>query len=295
MSQVYVPTCLDEVFPLLKESPTVKLMAGGTDLLVRLRDAGLDGKPPLVLLQNIEGLADIDLDKGVLCIGSGASFSAIMAHPLVRKHAPLLAKAVGTIGGPAIRNMGTLGGNIVTASPAGDSLPPLYAMDARVELVSSRGARTIPIVEFIGGPGKTDIQKDEILTQIRIPVDQGFQSQCFEKVGLRRSLAIAVASFCGRLKFAQDGTVAKVCFAWGSVAPTVAGSPEAAAAITGRRLNRDSITKSVAAATASLSPIDDIRASAHYRRTVAGGLLKRFLESAEVDFYPDVSNNSSDM
>ncbi len=295
MSQVYVPTCLDEVFPILNESPTVRLMAGGTDLLVRLRDAGPDRKPPLVLLQNITGLAEIGLDAGDLCIGSGVTFAAIMAHPLVRDHAPLLAKAVGTIGGPAIRNMGTLGGNIVTASPAGDSLPPLYAMDARVELVSSRGARTIPIVEFICAPGKTDIRQDEILTQIRIPLDHGFQSQCFEKVGLRRSLAIAVASFCGRLKFAQDGTVAKACFAWGSVAPTVAGAPEAVAAIMGRRLNTDTIRKSVAAATASLSPIDDIRASAHYRRTVAGGLLKRFLENAEVDFYPDLSNNSGNI
>lgn len=255
-------------------------MAGGTDLLVRLRHAGAAVKPPLILLDKIPGLADIRLDTGDLCIGSGASFSAIMAHRLVQDHAPLLAKAVGTIGGPAIRNMGTLGGNIVTASPAGDSLPPLYAMDARVVLVSAAGTRTIPIARFITGPGKTDIQNDEILTEIRIPVDDDFQAQCFEKVGLRRSLAIAVASFCGRLTFAEDGTVAAARFAWGSVAPTVAGSPEAEASVTGRRLDTDSINKSVAAATASLAPIDDIRASAHYRRTVAGNLLRRFLENA---------------
>lgn len=280
MSQVFTPSHLYEVLSIMDECPEARLMAGGTDLLVRLRHAGADMKPPLILLNKISELADIRLDTGDLCIGSGVSFSAIMSHPLVQDHAPLLTKAVGTIGGPAIRNMGTLGGNIVTASPAGDSLPPLYAMNARVVLVSAAGTRTIPIARFISGPGKTDIRNDEILTQIRIPVDDDyFQAQCFEKVGLRRSLAIAVASFCGRLKFMEDGTVAAARFAWGSVAPTVAGSPEAEAALTGRRLDTESINKSVAAATASLSPIDDIRASAHYRRTVAGGLLRRFLEN----------------
>lgn len=281
MSQVYTPSYLHECFSILNEYPEARLMAGGTDLLVRLRHAGAAVKPPLILLNNIPGLADIRLDTGDLCIGSGASFSAIMAHPLVQNHAQLLAKAVGTIGGPAIRNMGTLGGNIITASPAGDSLPPLYAMDARLVLDSSAGTRIIPIVRFIGGPGKTDIQKDEILTQIRIPLgDDVFQAQCFEKVGLRRSLAIAVTSFCGRLMFAKDGTVVRARFTWGSVAPTVVGSPEAETAVTGSRLDPETIKISVAAATASLSPIDDIRASAHYRRTVAGNLLRRFLENA---------------
>ncbi|MFA6009641.1 MAG: FAD binding domain-containing protein [Desulfobacteraceae bacterium] len=281
MSQVFIPSHLDEVFSILNQCPEARLMAGGTDLLVRLRHAGADMKPPLILLNKISVLADIKLDAGDLCIGSGVSFSAIMVHPLVQDHAPLLAKAVGTIGGPAIRNMGTLGGNIITASPAGDSLPPIYVMEASVVLVSAAGTRTIPIARFISGPSKTDVRKDEILTQIRIPVDDGFQAQCFEKVGLRRSLAIAVASFCGRLKFAEDGTVVAARFAWGSVAPTVAGSPEAEAAVTGRRLDTESIKKSVAAATESLSPIDDIRASAHYRRTVAGGLLRRFLENLQ--------------
>ena len=279
MSQVFTPSHLNEVLSILNECPEARLMAGGTDLLVRLRHAGADMKPPLILLNKISELADIQLETAELCIGSGVSFSAIMAHPLVQDHAPLLAKAASTIGGPAIRNMGTLGGNIVTASPAGDSLPPLYAMDARVVLVSAAGTRTIPIDRFISGPGKTDVRKDEILTQIRIPVDDDFQAQCFEKVGLRRSLAIAVASFCGLLKIGEDGTVAAARFAWGSVAPTVAESSEAEAALTGSRLDPESIKKSVAAATSSLSPIDDIRASAHYRRTVAGGLLRRFLEN----------------
>ncbi|MBU1172281.1 MAG: FAD binding domain-containing protein [Proteobacteria bacterium] len=281
MSQVYSPSHLNEVFSIMGECPDARLMAGGTDLLVRLRHAGADTKPPLILLSKIPELADIIMANGDLCIGSGASFSAIMAHTLVQDHAPMLAKAVGTIGGPAIRNMGTLGGNIITASPAGDSLSPLYVADAQVVLVSPGGTRKIKISEFINGPGKSDIRKDEILTQIRIPLDDGFQSHCFEKVGLRRSLAIAVASFCGRLRFDEDGTVAEARFAWGSVAPTVARSINAENALTGNRLDTKSIKKSVAEATASLSPINDIRASAHYRRTVAGALLKRFLENPQ--------------
>jgi CO/xanthine dehydrogenase FAD-binding subunit len=279
MSRVFTPTHLNDIFPIMEECPEAMLMAGGTDLLVRLRKAGPDAKPPLILLSKIPALADIRMAEGALCIGAGALFSTIIYHPLVQDHAPLLARAAGTIGGPAIRNMATLGGNIITASPAGDSLTPLYVMGASVVLVSSTGTRTMKIVEFINGPGKTNLRKDEILTQIRIPVDDGCQAQCFEKVGLRRSLAIAVASFSGRLRLAEDGTVEEARFAWGSVAPTVARSPEAEKEVTGSRLDPESLEKSVAAATASLSPIDDLRASAHYRRTVAGGLLRRFLEN----------------
>ncbi len=281
MSRVFTPTHLNDIFPIMQECTEARLMAGGTDLLVRLRKAGPDLKPPLILLSRIPELAEIKLEKGELGIGAGASFSTIIHHPLVQAHAPLLASAAGTIGGPAIRNMATLGGNIVTASPAGDSLPPLYVMDASVELGSSAGTRTLKIADFIKGPGKTDIREGEILTRIRIPVNDGCPAQCFEKVGLRRSLAIAVASFSGRLRFAQDGTVQEARFAWGSVAPTVARSPAAEAAVTGSRLDPESLEKSVAAATAALSPIDDMRASAHYRRTVAGGLLRRFLANPQ--------------
>ncbi len=280
MSQVFLPTGLDEVFSILNEYPAARLMAGGTDLLVRHRNAEPGGKPPLVLLQDIQGLTNIRLDTGELCIGSGTSFSTIMAHPLVQGYAPLLAKAVSTIGGPAIRNMGTLGGNIVTASPAGDSLPPLYVMDARVVLTSPIDSRTLNIADFIHGPGKTGTRREEILTLIRIPVNELFQARCFEKVGLRKSMAIAVASFCGQLGFAENGTVAAARFAWGSVAPTVVRSAEVEALVTGNRLDQETINRSVAAATAALSPIDDLRASAHYRRTVAGRLLMRFLENA---------------
>lgn len=280
MSDVFVPTDLDGVFDFLATWPTARLMAGGTDLLVRLRDTPSEERPPLVLLSRIPGLSGIEQQADELRIKALTSFSVLAGHSLVETHAPLLSMAARTVGGPAIRNMGTLGGNLVTASPAGDSLPPLYVMDARVVLVSARGERILPVSDFIEGPGRTLIQPGEVLAEIQIPLDRPGRVRCFDKVGLRKSLAIAVASFCGRLDFDENGRVSTARFAWGSVAPTVLQSVQAEQAVLGSRLEPEAILQAVAAATEAVRPIDDLRASARYRKAVAGRLLGRFLEKA---------------
>lgn len=280
MSDVFVPTDLDGVFDLLATWPKARLMAGGTDLLVRLRDTPSEGRPPLVLLSRIPGLSGIEQQANELRIKALTSFSTIAGHSLVETHAPLLSMAARTVGGPAIRNMGTLGGNLVTASPAGDSLPPLYVMDARVVLGSNQGERILPVSDFVQGPGRTLIKPGEILTEIRIPLDRSGRVRRFDKVGLRKSLAIAVASFCGLLDFDDSGRVSKARFAWGSVGPTVLQSVQAEQAVLGSQLEPETIEQAVAEATEAVRPIDDLRASARYRKAVAGRLLARFLEHA---------------
>lgn len=277
MRTVLSPSRLEEVFSLLESHPEALLMSGGTDLLVRLRsDAGADHRP-LVLLANVAELQGIMDTGGEISIGAATTMKSLMADPLVACHAPLLVQAARTVGGPAIRNMATIGGNISTASPAGDTLPPLHVLGAEVELASRQGMRRAPIGDFVAGPGRTRLHGREVITRIFVPYGGSFPFQSFVKVGLRRSLAVAVTSFTGMARLSVDGLVEEARFAWGSVGPTVVRLPGLEAELAGARLDRDVVRKAAGIVRGSVSPLDDIRASADYRRAVAGNLLADFL------------------
>ena len=278
MSEILAPTRLDAYFELLERHPGAQAMAGGTDLLVRRRAELPTSAAALIALAGIDELQGINEDEHGLSIGALTPFSTLIADARVNARAPLLVSAVRTVGGPAIRNMATIGGNVCTASPAGDSLTPLYVAAARVEIASPHGRRMLPIADFISAPGRTALRPGELLTRIVLPPGAPFACQRFEKVGRRRSLAISVASFCGQLRFSADGTVAEARFAWGSVAPTVLRIAELEADLVGRRLDRLAIRRAAGIARERVAPISDIRASADYRRRVAGNLLTRFLE-----------------
>jgi CO/xanthine dehydrogenase FAD-binding subunit len=278
MRAVLKPACLEEFFYQLDRHPEALPMAGGTDLLIRLRNETAPDNRPLLLLENISGLQGISDTGTEISIGAATQLNRLIADPLVGHHAPLLIRAARTIGGPAVRNMATIGGNISTASPAGDSLPALHLLGAEVELASQQGSRRLPMGEFVAGPGRTLLRNREIITRILLPHREHFPCQTFEKVGLRRSLAVAVTSFAGMLRLSADGCVEQARFAWGSVAPTIVRFPELEAELFGSRLNRDSIRNAAQFVRLGVSPIDDIRATANYRRSVAGNLLVRFLE-----------------
>jgi len=182
-----------------------------------------------------------------------------------------------TLGSPPIRNMGTIGGNICTASPAGDTLPPLYVLAAEVELHGKAGIRRVPLHQFITGPGQTLLGAGEILTGIRIRKPPGVNHQRFTKVGQRQALACCIASLAALLEISAAGVVEAARLAWGSVGPTVVTSSAAEAALTGAVLSRESLDQAAVFARRDVAPIDDIRASAAYRREVAGNLLLRLL------------------
>ncbi len=209
--------------------------------------------------------------------GACTTFSELLRSGDVCGRLPLLAAAVATLGSPQVRNMGTLGGNICTASPAGDSLPPLYVMDAAVELQSSRGTRRMPIREFITGPGRTQLQRGEVLTGVRVGIPQGFQVHRFEKVGQRKALACAISSMAALLKLSGDGAVSEGRIAWGSVGPTVVVSAEVEGFLRGRKVTPATVEEAAALAERAVAPIDDVRGSAAYRRQVAGNLLRKLL------------------
>ena len=280
MRAILTPSSLEELFTLMERHPTALPLAGGTDLLVRLRAAALQDERPLLSIAKVTQMHGIRMEGTGLAIGAAETFSRIIADPLVAEHAPLLARAARSIGGPALRNMATIGGNIRTASPAGDSLTPLYLLDAAIEVASPQGRRLVPIGAFICGPGRTALGDGEMITRVLLPRAAGLPCQCFEKIGRRRSMAIAVTSFAGLLRLSGAGTLEEARFAWGSVGPTVLRFPSLEAELVGSRLDAGTVRHAARMVRESVCPISDIRATADYRRGVAGNLLVRFLEGA---------------
>jgi len=272
--EVHLPRSLEELWPLLDRRPRAALYAGGTDLLVRM-GRGMENPVAFVCLERIEELKGVSEHGDHVHIGPCTTHSRLLAHPLVQRHLPVLARAVKTLGSPLIRNMGTIGGNLCTASPAGDTLPPLYVLEAEVELRTGSRVRRMPVGEFIRGPGITCIEEGEILAGIRVKKPAQDLLHHFEKVGRRNALACAVVSLAALIGFSPDGVVRRAALAWGSVGPTVVRCPEAEAALLGQRLSADTLQQAAALVREAVSPISDLRADEHYRRRVSGNLLLR--------------------
>jgi xanthine dehydrogenase FAD-binding subunit len=278
MRAVLTPSSLEELFYLLERYPEALPIAGGTDLLVKLRSISGQDERPLLSLATVPELHGIRQKGNTIAIGAATTFSRIIPDPLIAEHAPLLTRAARTIGGPAVRNMATIGGNIRTASPAGDSLTPLYLLDAEIEITSHTGTRLVPIGEFITGPGRTALQGGEMITRILLPPTATFPWQQFEKVGRRRSMAIAVTSFAGMARLSGTGTIEEVRCAWGSVGPTVLRIPALEHELAGSPLTAGTISHAAHIVRNCVTPISDISATAAYLRSVACNLFVRFLE-----------------
>ena len=278
MSAWFSSDCLEDALALLDAHPAARLIAGGTDLLVRLRREASDAM--LISIERVaalQGIEEVDEGGAMLAIGALTRIAELARSPLLADRAPLLQRAACGFAAPAIRNMATIGGNLCTASPAGDCLVPLYALGAQVELVSLAGRRRLPIADFILGPGRSALARGEIVARVLLPARDRFAWQAYEKVGRRQSLAISVVSFAGLLQLDDERRVTAAHFAWGAAGPTVVSAPGIAAAMTGRVIDPALIDTAVDRARAAVCPIDDLRASAAYRRALAGNLLRGFL------------------
>lgn len=273
---VFRPRDPGELTALLSQHPEAALFAGGTDLIPRMRN-GLASPKALILLDRIEALRGIHAGPDAIRIGACTPLSHILDDPAIRERLPVLHSAISVLGSPPVRNMATLGGNIVTASPAGDTLPPLHALRAEVELLGPGGTRRLPVREFITGPHQTDLGPGEVLAAVHVPAPAPGALQHFEKVGNRNAVAVAVASLAAILTLSSDGIVRTASLAWGSVAPTVLTCPEAEAALIGHPLDRASLDRAAEAARHASSPVTDLRADATTRRTLCGNLLLRLL------------------
>jgi xanthine dehydrogenase small subunit len=258
------PRTLDEALRMLREEPRMPL-AGTTDLYVSLNFGTLEPRR-FVDLWGLEELRAISMQGNTLILGALATYTALIRSPLVAARLPMLIDAARLVGGVQIQNRGTLGGNIANASPAGDSLPVLAAVDAVVVLRSADGERRVPITEFYTGYRATVLRPDELIVAVQVPPVEG--RQYFRKVGTRAALAISKIVIAG-----VRGSVPRVAF--GSVAPTVVRAWNTEQALA----EGAGIDEAVRILEREIAPIDDLRSSAAYRHRVAGNLLRHFWSS----------------
>jgi xanthine dehydrogenase FAD-binding subunit len=276
MTEIFLPRTPAELWSCWQDNPDAGLYAGGTDVLVTLRH--LAEKPrSLICLERLKALKEIEAGDQAVRIGAGCTISALLDEPLIQEQFPILFQALSTLGSPPIRNAATIGGNICTASPAGDTLPPLYVLEAQLEVQSEQGSRRLPIHEFIKGPRQIDLRPGEILAAVILNKNAAFNLHYFEKVGQRQALAIAVVSLAALLEVRPDNRIVQARLAWGSVGPGIVSCPEAENILTGKQLCRETLQEAAQAARRTVAPISDVRASAAYRRRVAGNLLWRLL------------------
>jgi CO/xanthine dehydrogenase FAD-binding subunit len=255
---VLTPRTLDEALRLKADVPEARPIQGGTDVMVELN---FDRARPQALLNlnEVPELRGWSRENGTLRLGSGLTYSEAMTAPLAEAF-PGLAEAARTVGSPQIRNRGTIGGNLGTASPAGDALPPLLVRGAEIELASTRGVRMMPLREFLVGPKRNALGPDELVTAVNVPARTG--NETFMKVGPRNAMVIAVVSLALRV----DGE--ELVASFGSAGP-VTGYVRAPVTA------RESFPDTVAAAA---SPIDDVRGTAAYRRHALRVLTTRALD-----------------
>ncbi|MDH3231529.1 MAG: xanthine dehydrogenase family protein subunit M [Alphaproteobacteria bacterium] len=272
----------DAVAALAENSPDARALAGGTDLLVDLKhetaSAGL-----LVDLTRIAECRGIEESADGLRFGSLATHTEIMESELVRKYAPSMIDAARTVGAVQTRNLGTLGGNLVTCVPSLDSGPVLVALDAQVTIAGIGGRRRMPLTEFFVGPRKTALEKGEILVDIIIPRANLGKPCSFRKFGLRKGQALALVNVAAAARV-LDGRIAGARIALGAVAPTVIRAREAEALLDGEAPDPTLIAKAAEIAVTEAKPIDDFRASAAYRceliRALTGRVLNEAIEQA---------------
>lgn len=252
-----------------------RFLAGGTDLIIQMRRGRL--APQHVLsLHRVAGLDEIAVD-GAVTIGAMVTHRALERSPHFQGALRALVEGAEVIGGHQVRNVGTVGGNIVNASPAADVVPVLLALDAEVTCVGSGGERTLPLADFLLGPGRTARRPDELLTALRFARPAPRTATAFLKAGRRRAMEISVACVAARLTLDADGRCAAVAIALGAVAPTTIRAPEAEAALVGRALTPGALREASRAAAAGCQPIGDVRASARYRRLLVETLVPRAL------------------
>jgi carbon-monoxide dehydrogenase medium subunit len=286
-------TSTDEVVKLLAEKgERARIVAGATDLILELERGARKGLDTLIDVTRIPSLDLITLDEDeVIHLGPMVTHNHCVASKLIRERAFPLMRAAWEVGAPQIRNRGTVAGNLITASPANDTITPLMALGASVTLLSVRGERTIPLKEFYTGVRKSVMQPDEMLVDISFPAMTSTQRGTFIKLALRRAQAISVINVAIIVDL-EAGSAKSASITLGAVTPTIIHAEEAEAYLAGKPLTDEVIAEAARLAMQAARPIDDLRASAEYRRemvrvcTLRG--LKQILAGQEQAGVPGV-------
>jgi len=254
-----------------------KVIAGGTDLVLNLKKKNILPRR-VISLHNLNELDFVQPDDSRVRIGALTKHADLAADPFLKQHFPILCQAVGLIGSWQIRNVGTIGGNICNASPAADSAPALLVLNAQLIVASKTGENKIPLASFFTGPGETALETGQILKEIVIELPKQRSAGCYLKLRRRKAVDVSLAGVAFQAETGSDGnTLAKVGIALGGVAPTPVRVPEAEAILVGLTLDK-AITKvsdCAKIAVKAASPIDDVRATASYRRTIVDVFLNQ--------------------
>ena len=282
MSFTYVaPSTMEELVDILAGGQSdAKILAGGTDVVVEMRNSE---HPPgrLVDINRVPGLKGVRREGDTIFVGPLTTFTELVESPVIVGNAFLLAQAALAVGSPQIRNQGTVGGNIVNASPAADTVPALVALDARVRLVSKAGERDMPVEEFLAGIGKTRLAPGEVLAGISFPALSPTTGSAFIKLGRRNALAISRVSVAVIVGYDPAGLICTDCrIAVGSVAPNPFRTRSAEKIWLNCSLTRSNRDVCIAAALQEIAATLGQRASAVYKKQVAPALIRRAIDAA---------------
>lgn len=284
------PRSIHEALPLLAEhAGRARIIAGGTDLILELERKQRPDVDTLIDITRIPGLDVIEVQDGWARMGPLVTHNHCAGSKLLQRSAFALSKACWDVGAPQIRNRGTIAGNLITASPANDSITPLMALGARVKLVSTAGERVVPLDDFFTGVRKTVMRDDELLLEISFPLPPEGAHSGFYKLGLRRAQAISLVNAAALVELKGE-MIQRAAVTLGAVAPTIIHASEAEAFLVGKVLSEENIERAGELAAEAARPIDDLRATAGYRkamtRVVTTRILRAIREGSEREGYP---------
>jgi carbon-monoxide dehydrogenase medium subunit len=275
------PTSLERAIALIEPGHQARPLAGGTDLLVQMRH-GLLAPEVVVDLKRIPELAQLVYDPGAgLTIGAAISCARLCEHPAVQEHYPALIDAASIIGGPAIRERATFGGNLCNAAPSGDTIPAMIVLSATCRVAGPGGSRTVPVEEFCTAPRQTVLAPGELLVSLQFPVPQPHSGARYLRFIPRGEMDIAVAGAGAWLKLTKDGAqITQARIALAAVAPTPLLAMDAGAVLRGQPPTESAFAQAAQLAQEAAHPITDARGTAAQRRHLVGVLVKRALRGA---------------
>lgn len=278
IKKIYEAFTVDEAIELLREHPEAKILGGGSDVLIKIREGKMAGEE-LVSIYMIDEIRGVYMDEdGTLRVGALTSFSHITQNKLIQKYCPTLGEAVDTAGGPQLRNIATVGGNISNGVPSADSTTTLHAWDAIVEIKGENGVREVPITEFYIKTGVVDLKPTELVTAVKIKKEsyEGYYGHYF-KYAMRNAMDIATSGCSISCKFSGENTVEDVRAAFGVAGPIPLRTPEAEKFLKGKPLTVENINAFAEEAIKELKPRDSWRASKDLRVHILKEISRRCL------------------
>jgi xanthine dehydrogenase FAD-binding subunit len=281
INEFVAPETVDEATAILAEkNDTACILAGGTDVMVRLGRGTLPaGLSTLVSLHRIAEMRGVRCDGAEMVVGAATTATDLIRDDLIASHAPILARVADRMASAQVRNAATIGGNLANASPAGDLISPLLLLDARLHLASAQGSRTLPVEQLFTGPGETVLECGEIIVEMRFDLPAADRVFHFEKAGTRPAMECSLVTV-GLAYTPEQGALRDVRLAFGSVARTALRGRRTEQLLEGNSLNTQLIEDAVKAADAEIDPISDVRGSCDYRRAIVAVFLRRLLQGA---------------